>query len=63
MSKKLKLTFYGGVETVTGANFLLATENCKILVDCGLVQGDAKADRINRANFDYDPYFESTGNY
>lgn len=50
-----KLTFYGGTGTVTGANFLLETENSKILVDCGLVQGHQSAENLNRAEFPYDP--------
>jgi len=50
-----KLTFYGGTGTVTGANFLLATENCKVLIDCGLLQGDAGADDFNRSEFAYNP--------
>ena len=50
-----KLTFYGGVGTVTGANFLLDTGNCKILVDCGLVQGSQAADNLNRTDFAYNP--------
>jgi len=50
-----KLTFYGGTGTVTGANFLLQTENCKILIDCGLVQGHKSAENLNRSEFDYNP--------
>jgi len=50
-----KLTFCGGVGTVTGANFLLATENSKILVDCGLLQGSRQADDFNQSNFFYNP--------
>ncbi len=50
-----KLTFYGGVGTVTGANFLLATEGCKLLIDCGLVQGSQAADNLNRTDFAYNP--------
>jgi metallo-beta-lactamase family protein len=49
------LTFYGGVATVTGANFLLETLGQKILVDCGLFQGDAACERKNREPFAYDP--------
>jgi metallo-beta-lactamase family protein len=52
---KGKLTFCGGTGTVTGANFLLEIADLKILVDCGLVQGDDNADNINRADFIYDP--------
>jgi metallo-beta-lactamase family protein len=50
-----KLTFYGGTGTVTGANFLFETDNCKILVDCGLVQGNKFADNLNRTEFAYNP--------
>lgn len=50
-----KLTFYGGVGTVTGANFLLTTNNSKILVDCGLVQGNRFSDNLNRGEFVYNP--------
>ena len=40
---------------MTGANFLLDTGNCKILVDCGLVQGSQAADNLNRTDFAYNP--------
>ncbi len=52
---KIKLTCFGGVGAVTGANFLLETKNKRILIDCGLLQGVYGADQINSANFDYDP--------
>jgi metallo-beta-lactamase family protein len=49
----MKLTFHGGAKAVTGANYLLETENAKILVDCGLTQGAAYCDNCN---FDPFPY-------
>lgn len=54
---KLKLTFHGGVGSVTGANFLIGDENTKILVDCGLQQGSHKRceDDPNRKPFAYNP--------
>ena len=59
MSKRLKLTFCGGVSTVTGANFLLETldeeKPVKILIDCGMEQGDKAADYFNSRPFPYDP--------
>ncbi len=55
MAENLKLTFYGGVGSVTGANFLLEDKNTKILVDCGLEQGTAEASLKNRKPFSYDP--------
>jgi metallo-beta-lactamase family protein len=51
----MKLTFYGGTGSVTGANFLLEHENLKILVDCGLMQGSESAERFNRGDFPYKP--------
>jgi metallo-beta-lactamase family protein len=59
MEKELKLTFCGGVGTVTGANFLLerkdGEKNWKILIDCGLIQGVDFADELNHKDFFYDP--------
>ena len=54
---KLSVTFYGGVGSVTGANFLLTDGKTKILVDCGLEQGAhgrCEADP-NRKDFPYNP--------
>ncbi|HVQ55752.1 MAG TPA: MBL fold metallo-hydrolase, partial [Pyrinomonadaceae bacterium] len=34
-----KITFYGGVGTVTGSKYLLEHDGKRILVDCGLFQG------------------------
>jgi len=34
-----KITFYGGVGTVTGSKYLLESGDRKVLVDCGLFQG------------------------
>jgi metallo-beta-lactamase family protein len=53
--KKLNITFWSGVGTVTGANFMVETENLKFLVDCGLVQGDPNSYEINKRPFPYDP--------
>ncbi|MCC2630553.1 MAG: RNA-metabolising metallo-beta-lactamase, metallo-beta-lactamase family protein [Candidatus Paceibacter sp.] len=52
---KAKLTFWGGVGTVTGANFLLEIADKKILIDCGLEQGSHFAEEHNRDPFPYDP--------
>ena len=49
------LGFYGGVGSVTGANFLLDTGNVAILVDCGLVQGDRFVQESNALPFVYNP--------
>jgi len=55
----VKLTFYGGAGTVTGANFLLefTSDNrlFKYLIDCGLLQGGKVCDNCNYDPFPYDP--------
>lgn len=53
--KKAKLTFHGGAGTVTGANFLLETDETKMLVDCGLFQGEDFSDKRNHKPFPYNP--------
>ena len=56
---KMKLTFYGGTKNITGANYLLTTNNqqsiTRILVDCGLFQGSNYCERLNYEPFPYDP--------
>lgn len=49
------LGFYGGVGSVTGANFLLDTGAVAILIDCGLVQGDRFVQASNAEPFVYNP--------
>ncbi len=50
----MKLRFIGGAQAVTGSCFLLEHDGGKILVDCGLHQGE-DADEMNRSAFDFDP--------
>lgn len=52
---RAKLTFCSGVGTVTGANFLLEVGGKKILIDCGMIQGEEFADRANGEPFYYNP--------
>lgn len=47
--------FYGGTGGVTGANYLLDTGSCRIMVDCGLFQGWRFAEEENHKPFPYDP--------
>lgn len=49
------LGFYGGVGSVTGANFMLDTGKLAVLIDCGLVQGDKFAQEVNAKDFVYEP--------
>jgi metallo-beta-lactamase family protein len=48
----MKLYFYGGVNTVTGSNFLLESQS-KILIDCGLVQREKACSLENFLPFHY----------
>ncbi len=53
----MKLSFPGGAESVTGANFLLEdnVSGVKMLVDCGMTQGGKIGEDVNRKPFPYDP--------
>lgn len=50
----LRLTFYGGAETVTGSNFLIEGEKGRLLVDCGIEQGRDFCQGDMYAPFPYD---------
>ncbi len=47
------LTAYGAAKTVTGSCHLLTYKGTRILIDCGLYQGEAEAQ--NHAPFGFDP--------
>lgn len=47
------LTFYGAAEGVTGSAYLLETENARVLLDCGLIQGSRKAEKANKKPFPF----------
>lgn len=49
-----RITFLGGTESVTGANFLLDTGAKKFLIDCGLEQGSDFCSGTNYEPFSYD---------
>lgn len=53
--KTSTITFCGGVEQVTGSNFLLNTGESNILIDCGLSQGGSDAENKNWEPFPYQP--------
>lgn len=54
-SHTASIGFYGGVGSVTGANFLLDTGSLRIIVDCGLEQGGEFSLQKNAEPFPYDP--------
>jgi metallo-beta-lactamase family protein len=47
----MELTFYGAAGTVTGSKFLLKTHSGRrILIDCGMYQGETDSDAQKKAN-------------
>lgn len=60
--KKIKISFFGGTEEVTGSNYLLEIDGgsgkkgkTRILVDCGLFQGSRVSEEKNSEPFPYKP--------
>ena len=56
----MRITFYGGAQSVTGSNYLLEIDlpgqgSIRILIDCGLFQGSSEAEMKNYEKFPYDP--------
>jgi len=51
----MKLSFHGGVRGVTGSCFLLETEKSKVLIDCGMHQGERESKEWNFDDFNFDP--------
>lgn len=47
----MRLTFLGAAQEVTGSNFLLETDETRLMVDCGLFQGSREATLKNTAPF------------
>ena len=54
-SYKATLQCFGGVGQVTGANFLLQSDDIKIMVDCGLIQGPWQVMKHNSDDFGFNP--------
>ncbi len=52
----MRLTFHGGAKAVTGSNYILEAESGeKIIIDCGLFQGEDYAEDENFKDFPYNP--------
>lgn len=50
----MKLHFFGGAGEVTGSNYMIETQDYKVLVDCGTHQGEDE-DKHPSEQFPYDP--------
>ncbi|EKD79083.1 MAG: hypothetical protein ACD_41C00177G0018, partial [uncultured bacterium] len=51
----MKLTFLGACRMVTGSNYLLEHDGVKILVDCGMIQGEQFTEDKNYDEFSFQP--------
>jgi metallo-beta-lactamase family protein len=51
----MQIQFLGGATTVTGSQFLLETEQARVLIDCGMFQGSPNESVRNRIPFAFDP--------
>src|SRR6266496_2834490 len=50
-----RLTFLGAAKTVTGSQYLIETGSARVMVDCGMFQGDKPLRQRNWAEPEYDP--------
>lgn len=51
----MKIKFLGAATSVTGSCHLITTHKHKILLDCGMFQGNDEMEALNREPFDFDP--------
>ncbi|MGZ6271186.1 MAG: MBL fold metallo-hydrolase RNA specificity domain-containing protein [Candidatus Limnocylindrales bacterium] len=51
----MKLHFLGAATTVTGSQFLLETDQARVLIDCGMFQGSPSEVLRNHDGFAYEP--------
>ncbi len=49
----MDITFYGATESVTGSCHIVRCNGHTVLLDCGLIQGSRKADKLNREDFPF----------
>lgn len=49
------LQFLGATGQVTGSCYLIETAHTRILLECGMFQGDPQTEETNRKNFAFDP--------
>jgi len=50
----MKIEFFGAVRTVTGSQHMISVNGCKILLDCGLYQGNRNASYERNQHLPYD---------
>lgn len=50
-----KLTFFGAARQVTGSCYLVEGQGGRVLLECGMFQGDPATVELNRRDFPFDP--------
>ena len=51
----MEIKLFGAAKTVTGSCYSVVTKKDKILVDCGMFQGDKKETKLNFEDFGFNP--------
>lgn len=51
----VKLSFYGAAETVTGSKYLLEAGGARVMIDCGLFQGEKELRSKNWGPLEFNP--------
>ena len=49
------LTFLGAIQQVTGSCYLIESSKCKVLLECGMYQGELRPDNLPEKLFRFDP--------
>lgn len=51
----MRISFHGAAREVTGSCHLVETQECRVLLDCGMFQGSVFSDAKNFQDFGFDP--------
>ncbi|MFZ7120449.1 MAG: MBL fold metallo-hydrolase RNA specificity domain-containing protein [Eubacteriaceae bacterium] len=51
----MEISFFGATQMVTGSCYLITLNKTKILVDCGMFQGNKKVRNLNYVDFPFNP--------